>query len=158
MKKLFFVLLMLTLFLGGCSEDAQPLCATIKNQTLLFSPQTALTVVYAEDKRVRDKFTDIWVKSDIDNLTFSFAKELALPHKIVLENKCQWYSLSVLIGVSPVSFSRVETTTYVLTSNQIANLTFKVVGGDLTDSPVSTILVNTFDVSKEVLINLQQTT
>lgn len=160
MKKIFFAILILPFLLSGCSENFTPMCATIKNQTLLSSPQVVLTVVYAEDKRVRDKFTDIWVKSDSPNFIFSFTKEMGNLQELGLENQNQWYSLSALLGKTPASFARVETTTYILYSNQDAKLTLKVVGGDLAEKiEINTsMLVNTFDVSEEVSVNFQQTT
>ena len=160
MKKFLFLLLFLPIFFTGCSENFTPTNVIIKNQTLPYSPQTTLTVVYAEDKRIRDKFTDILISSKVDNLNLSISKELGTPQEIVLESKDTWYSLSTLLGKAPVSFAKVESTTFVLTSTQNAEVCLKVVGGNLNEDMESGVssLKNTFDVSKQVLVNLQQTT
>jgi hypothetical protein len=160
MKKFLFLLFFLPVVLTGCSENFTPMNVTIKNQTLLNSPQTTLTVVYAEDKRIRDKFTDILISSKVDNLAISIAKELGTMQEIVLEQKDTWYSLSALLGKTPVSFSKVESITFVLTSSQNALVAVKAIGGELNEGfeGKDWTLKNTFDVSKQVFVNLQQTT
>lgn len=160
MKKFLFLLFFLPVILTGCSENFTPLNVTIKNQTLLNSPKTTLTVVYAEDKRIRDKYTDILISSKVDNLEISIAKELGTMQEIVLQQKDTWYSLSALVGKTPVSFAKVETTTFVLTSSQNAEISLKVVGGELNEEIENGdwVLKNTFEVSKPVFVNLQQTT
>ena len=160
MKKIFLVLIMLPIFLSGCSEVFMPMCVIIKDQTLLYSPQKTITVVYAEDKRIRDKFTDILVQADIPNFTFSIAKEMTDFEQIVLPVENQWYSLSLLMQKTPASFAKVETTTYLLKSPYSANLTIKVIGGNLNEeiNDEATILVNTFDVCKELVVKFEQTT
>lgn len=160
MKKFLFLLFFLPVILTGCSENFTPMNVTIKNQTLLNSPQTTLTVVYAEDKRIRDKFTDILISSKVDNLAISIAKELGTMQEIVLAQKETWYSLCALLGKTPVSFAKVETTTFVLSCSQNALVEVKVVGGELNEEIENGdwTLKNPFDVSKPVLVNLQQTT
>ena len=160
MKKFLFLLFFLPVVLTGCSENFTPMNVTIKNQTLLNSPQTTLTVVYAEDKRIRDKYTDILISSKVDNLEISIAKELGTMQEIVLSQRNTWYSLSNLLSKTPTTFAKVETTTFVLTSSQNALVSLKVVGGELNEEIENGdwVLKNTFEVSKPVFVNLQQTT
>ena len=152
MKRIIiFISLILCLVLNGCKSEDPPINVSFKNQTIMGGKTHTLTVVYAEDKRIRDKYTDILVKSDQENLTLNFAKELDSSKTINIENSGQWYSLTKLYdpSFSLTTFAKAQTTTYVFTSNKEAKLKFKVIGGDLNESENFQTLTNIFTVSKE---------
>lgn len=159
-KKVFLCLLFCVLCLCGCSpQNIMPMNVVFKNQTAPFSPNACLTIVYAEDKRIRDKHTDVLVKCDKDNLRLTFTKEYAQTHNVVLSEAGQWYSLTKLFSanLSPASFARVEATTYIITCPQDATVWFKAIGGDAVyhlDSGQTT-LENVFDVSKAFKMHLR---
>ena len=150
-KKIFLCICLGALCLSGCSPDATPMNVVFKDQTAPFSPRACLTIVYAEDKRIRDKSTDVLVKSEVPNLELSFTKENGKTFDVVLDNANQWYSLTQLFSpkLAPATFARVETTTYVITCPHDATIWFKAVGGDAVYhlGTGQTTLENTFDVS-----------
>lgn len=157
-KTLSMFLLCVCLFCG-CGDAAKtPLNVVIKDQSYLYSDMSSITVVYAEDKRLRDKFTDVYVMADQENLSFKLAKELGEFWDIEILEPNKWLSLSSLVDYRfvPAKFSKVETTTFVLTSQTPCSLKFKVVGGDLEYNCKNgtSKVVNTFDVSKPLDINL----
>ena len=142
-------LLCFTLAASACAKDnVTPLNVTFKNATLLGSENYTLTIVYAEDKRIREYSTDVLIKTDKPT-SLKITKELGDTWNINLENVDAWQSLTSLIdeNLDFATFATVETTTYIINSSMPCTLTFKVVGGDLNES--KTALENTFDVSKE---------
>lgn len=149
-------------FLFGCTSET-PLNVNFKNGTLTGSENYVITAVYLEDKDIRDKFTDILVKSDTSDLNLSFTRELGDTYKIYLENAGTWYSITELISQNETKdfakFSQAEATTFIINSEKEANLQFKAVGGDYVyNREISEgQLVNTFDVSKVFDLKIEKT-
>lgn len=137
----------------GCASQT-PINVTFKDGTLAGSPNYVITAVYLEDKGIRDKFTDILIKSDIDDLNISLTKELGETFYVSLKTANKWYSITELISQNATKnfakFSQAEATTYIINSEKEANLQFKAVGGDYVYNRHinSGELVNTFEVSK----------
>lgn len=141
----------------GCAQsNVTPVNVVFKNATLYGSDKYTITAVYSEDKRIRGYHTDILVSSNIDNLQLTICKELEQPYNIILNQKDVWYSLTNLINsqnnekLEFTTFARAETTTYIIQSEQAANLKFKAIGGDLCDHLKEgySELVNIFPASK----------
>ena len=155
MKKVVFLFLcVVMLTLGGCDSALAytPMNVVMNNQSLLHSPNAVITVVYGEDKRVREKYTDVFVMVDTENVEFQIAKELGEFKAVVIPEKDTWYSLTNLLGANlcPAKFSAVETTTFIFRADQKCEIALKAQGGDLQHNldNGSFQLVNTFDVSK----------
>ena len=161
MKKKILLCLIGLVFVCGCSpKTITPMNVCFKNQTLPFSPNHCITVVYAEDKRIRDKSTDVLIWSDTKNLMLDFVKERGKTFEVLVPEKNQWFSLTNLFdeSLSFATFATAETTTYIITSNVAATIKLKAVGGDAVyhlDTGFSS-LENIFDVSKELEVKLQQ--
>ena len=138
-------LICFTLVATGCGRDnVTPYNVTFKNGTYLGSKNYTITIVYAEDKRIRDKYTDVLVKCDKPT-NLKITKELGSTWNIPLQEVDTWQSLTKLIdqNLSFATFSTVETTTYIINSSEKCKLSFKVIGGDKQGNE----LQNTFDVS-----------
>lgn len=156
MKKtiLTFIMIIIFIFLSGCNSDLfTPINVSFKNQTLLGSENYTLVVVYAEDKRIRDKYTDLYISADLDNIKLKITKELGESYNIEIPNSNTWYSLTNLIGqkLHLATFATVETTIYIINSNKTTTIKLKAMGGDLIynlDTGESS-LTNAFEVSKE---------
>ena len=138
----------------GCASET-PINVTFKDGTLAGSKNYVITAVYLEDKEIRDKYTDILVKSDTDDLSIALTKELGETYNITLKNAYQWYSITDLVSQDETTkdfakFSQAEATTYIINSEKQANLQFKAVGGDYVYNTHTNVgeLTNTFAVSK----------
>lgn len=154
--------LFLTIFIifsfAGCKDTETPFNVSFKDGTLYGSENHTITVVYAEDKRLHEKFTDLFIKTNKEETKLLIGKELEEKFEIVLPEKNVWYSLTNLwkSNVNLVTFARVQTTTYIINSSQNCTLKFKAVGGDYsynTEEGKPKIL-NTFDVSKEFVVQI----
>ena len=149
-------------FLLGCGSET-PINVTFKDGTQTGSENYVITAVYLEDKGIRDKFTDILVKSDTENLEFTLTKELGDVYKINIENANEWYSVTELVSQDQTKnfakFSQAEATTYIINSEKEANLQFKAVGGDYVYNRKISAgeLANTFDVSKVFDLKIEKT-
>lgn len=138
-------------FALSCNANAYyPINVTFKEGTLSGSPKYVVTAVFLEDKRIRDKHTDILISSDLDELTLTISKEPDEPIEILLSEKNVWYSLTNLMSKDSTpkfsTFAKAETTTYILSAKTPTNLKFKAVGGALNQEDLA--LANTFNVSK----------
>lgn len=159
MKKILILLILSICLISGCAENSTPFNVSFKNQTLKNSPNTTIFTVYAEDKRIRDKYTDIYVKADsVVDLTIT--KELSESYDITIAEPDKWYSLTNLINkhLDLVTFAKVESTVFIINSTSQVTLTLKAVGGDLVyhlDTGENS-LTNTFDVSKEFEVKINQ--
>lgn len=150
-------LLCFTLASSACAKDnTTPLNVVFKNATLLGSENYTLTIVYAEDKRIREYSTDVLIKTNAPT-RLKITKEVSSSWDVTLENIGEWQSLTNLINenLTFATFATVQTTTYIINSSSPCILTFKVIGGDLNEDKIS--LVNTFDVSKEFSVACKKT-
>lgn len=157
MKRVVLIVFLACVVLCGCTPN-RPMNVSFKNQTLPFSKNYTLTTVYAEDKRLREKWTDILVMANTDNLELKFTKELGEEFDVVLGNKWQWQSLTKLFGADNfATFARAETTTYIINAQQPAKIWFKAVGGDLVHhlNDGTKSLTNLQDVSKPFLVEIE---
>ena len=150
-----FLVLLIVFFTSGCVADqTKPLNVTFKNASLFGSPNYAITVCYAEDKRLHEYYTDILIKSNTPNANITIGKELDSKTNIEIIKQNQWYSLTKLLNQEKqfnlTTFKRAQTTTFLLSSNQELTLNFKAVGGNLALDMQKNeeFLTNLFDVSK----------
>lgn len=164
MKKLlinFFIILGLAVALCGCGSEFTPLNVIFKDQTLKGSQNYAITAVYQEDKRIRDKYTDIYLQSDTGNLELKITKELGESYDITIPTANEWFSLTSLISqnLDLATFARSQTTTYVINAKEKAVLKFKAVGGELIYNLETgeNKLENIFNVSDEFEVKIEKT-
>ena len=161
----FCLLFILIFFNFSCSQNqSTPMCVTFKNATMTGSQNNVITAIYLEDKRIRDYYTDIFIKSDDEFVKLELGKELNIPFTITIEEKNIWFSLTNLINqennthIDLTTFAKAEPTTYVFKCDKKTNLTFKAVAGDyqynMKNGKVE--LINYFDVSKPFSITTIQ--
>lgn len=145
------------IFLGGC--DRKPLVVSFQNATMAGSDQNTLNVFFADDKKFEDKYFDIWLKSDTENLEITINKSNQLAHEIKVEKSDNWYSLTSLEHISKNQTGQEDYSgykdaidiTYIIRSAKECKLTFKAVTGDKIKNADETgfMLINAEDVSKE---------
>lgn len=164
MRKLllnFFIILGVAVALCGCGEEITPINVIFKNQTLLGSENYCITAVYQEDKRIRDKYSDIYLQTDTENLELKITKELGKSYDITIPTANEWYSLTNLISqkLDLATFAKAEPTTYIINSQIPATLKLKAVGGELVYHLATgeNSLQNIFDVSNEFEVKIEKT-
>ncbi|MDD3862511.1 MAG: hypothetical protein PHV79_01475 [Clostridia bacterium] len=158
MYKIFInsLLIIFLCFTLSCNtNDYYPVNVFFKDGTLPNSDKSSITAIYLEDKRIREKYTDILISSNIDNLEFSIAKENDKYIDIKIAEKEIWYSLTELlkdkIDIEYTTFAKAQTTTYVIKSETPTVLQFKAVGGNYNNDE----LENIFTVSKTFELKIQ---
>ncbi|MDD3397494.1 MAG: hypothetical protein PHR96_03010 [Clostridia bacterium] len=142
------ILIIYLCFALSCNaNEYNPINVTFKNGTLPGSENYVVTAVFLEDKRIRDKYTDIYIMANLNEIKLSIGKEPNQPVEILLTEKDKWYSLTDLMSQSDfATFAKAQTTTYIITSETIVTLKFKAVGGELNQD--NSGLTSTFNVSK----------
>lgn len=154
------ILIIYLCFALSCNANHyNPINVTFKDGTLPGSENYVVTAVFLEDKRIRDKHTDIFIMANLDDTKLSICKEGTQPIDILLSEKETWYSLTDLMELGSQkhfsTFAKAQTTTYVINSEQQVTLKFKVVGG--MPNKEHSALVNTFNVSKIFEIDIINT-
>lgn len=139
----------------GCSRE--PIVAFFKDGTSAGSDNYTINVSFVEDTKFEEKFIDILIKSNIDNLVMSFKREFDEDIQITISEKDEWNSLTYLINQandeenqeSYLAFSEKRNMTLVIKSEQDAIITLKAVCGDEFENSLGeVILVNQVDISK----------
>lgn len=160
MYKVFInlILIVYMCFALSCNANAYyPINVTFKDGTLPGSSKYVVTAVFLEDKRIRDKHTDILISSDLDETVLTISKEPEKPIEILLNEKNIWYSLTSLMSQNsnPMfsTFAKAQTTTYILSAKIPAKLKFKAIGGVLNQDDY--LLDNIFKVSKIFEIDIK---
>lgn len=155
--KLFLVVMVICFAFVGCSvDDTTPINVTFKNATYLGSENYTVTIVYQEDKRIRQFATDVLIKTDTP-VELKITKELGESWKISLEETNTWQSLTTIVdkNFDFATFATVQTTTYIINASQKCTLGFKVIGGNLSNDKQS--LENVFDASRPFELKIEKT-
>lgn len=144
------ILIIYMCFALSCNANAYyPINVTFKNGTVPGSYKYVVSAVFLEDKRIRDKYTDIFISLNLDETNLTVSKEPTEPVEIFIIEKNKWYSLTELMNQNPKAdfstFAKAQTTTYIIRSKTPVNLKFKAVGGDLNED--NSALTNVFKVS-----------
>lgn len=93
------VLIIYLSFAMSCNaSEYNPINVTFKDGTLTGSSNYVISAVYLEDKRIRDKYTDIYVSADSDNTVLSIFKEYGESIEITLNQANTFYSLTKLMN------------------------------------------------------------
>ena len=158
--KIFYIFMLIgVVFLSACNvSNAQSV--TFSDITGAGSPDTTISVVYQEEYDYKQKATDIYIKSNVDNLIIQIKQELNNFITISLLQKNEYYSLSKLIANAKIdkvnyqNYSKAKNVNIIINSNQDCNLIFKAVVGDLDANGFE--LQNEIDVSKEFVISIQK--
>lgn len=134
MKKLCFAILSiflpLVLVLGGCNNNLSPQSVSFLDITPYSKTPTQIKVVYQDEKRYKEMFTDIFIKTDKDNTILTFTVEIGKTYEFTLSKQDELYSLTKLIAdknVTNATFTKYQdaiSKTFLIASNQTCNLTF----------------------------------
>lgn len=156
------VLIIYLSFAMSCNaSEYNPINVTFKDGTLTGSSNYVISAVYLEDKRIRDKYTDIYVSADSDNTVLSIFKEYGESIEITLNQANTFYSLTKLMNQEErqfklTTFAKAQTTTYIIKSKQKVNLKFKAVGGEINNEDDEN-LKKVFNVSKIFDLTIENT-
>ena len=165
MKKIRFLTLLLVfaVLLVGCEKSNQIIVAYLSNATAAGSHDFSLKIDFQEDKRVEDKYYDIQIMSDVDDLSIIFFKENEQKISANIAESNRWNSLTSLkyygLGEeSKENFEKLKEALdqiYVFRVDKSAKLIFRVVAGEAEENATKTgqILVNTQPVSQEFVLN-----
>lgn len=163
MKKIITCIsaLFLIFIFSACARET--IVAFIKDGTSAGSDNYTINVSFVEDSEFDEKFIDVLVKSDTDDLTMTFKREFDEDIILYIENKDEWYSLTNLINNANsneapenyMAFSEKNNMTLVMKSEQDAVIKLKVVCGDeMENTQEEHLLVNQVDVSNEFSLDL----
>lgn len=149
-------------FAMSCNvNEYNPLNVTFNDSTLAGSSNYVISAVYLEDKRIRDKYTDIFISADKDNIVLSICKEYEEPIEITLNERNRFQSLTKLMNQQRkqfrlTNFAKAQTTTYIIKSKEKVNLKFKAVGGEIINEDDED-LKNIFNVSNVFDLKIENT-
>lgn len=159
-----FALIMIMFFvsiLTSCAKD--PILAYFTDGTSAGSDKYTVNVDYDEDSRFEDKYVDVLIRSNIENLTFLFKREFDEDVELFIAEKNHWHSITALLNEQKdqkeefEKFKGKSDDTLVIKSEQNAVITLKVVVGDLKEnSQGKKILINQKDVSKKFKLDLDK--
>lgn len=165
MKKLKFLalLIMCACIFAGCENSNEITVAYLSNATSAGSDDYSVKISFQQDDRVEEKYYDIQIMSDVENLSFTFFREGDGQMSATISQKDRWNSLTSLIYSSMgqegrETFSRIKDAVdviYVFNVEQPAKLFFRVVAGEVEDNAEGTgqILANTQPVSEDFVLN-----
>lgn len=159
-----FIIIGLSLFIFGCESTNDIRTAYFSNITSAVSSNNTIRVTLQSDKRVDEKFFDIQVRSN-EEVSLQVYEENGTPINIFFDDT-KWKSLTSLMlegqgkaGTETFKkYSDVQSQTYIFVSSQEAELTFRLVVGEVEEnaSGKGYILSNSKDVSKEFKIRLKK--
>lgn len=158
--KIIAILCLLTLMFSACNQEGNALSVSFSNATGAGSTDMVLAVLYEEEKDYKEKYTDLYVKSDTENLTIKIKKELSDFVSIKLENKDTYYSLTKLISnakIENIAYTKYKdalSVNYIINCEQDCNLTFKAVVGTKAENGLS--LLDVIDASKEFTLAVKK--
>ena len=96
--KILTILTICALTLSACNLGDHAISANITNATSPGSSDATFHISYLEETNYKDKYTDILLCSDSDNVTFQIKAELENFITITLPEKNNYYSLTTLIA------------------------------------------------------------
>ena len=160
-KKIFtFIVICMMFVFTACNLGENAISVSIYDITSYGSKDYTFSVIYQEEEFYKNKGSDIYIKSDVDNLELKIKKEYEDFVIINLSEKQTFYSLTKIIceakneNVKFDKYQNVLNSIYIINSNKDANLFIKVVVGDITES--KSMLYNTFDVSKTLKMEIKK--
>ena len=164
MKKIlcFFVCFLcgLCIAVAGCESENMLRTVSFTNVTGAGSDKHTVKVVFAQDKRVDEKYYDLQIKASGD-LTISIGREME-ERRVISLNK-EWQSLTTLLVSEKDSETFVKgkdavTLTYIFTSKQVGSVVFRaVVGGvEKNASGKGQIITSPEVCSNEFVVDIRQ--
>ena len=154
------------MLLSACENDNTILSANISEITQGNSDSYTIKVVYEKDSRMDNKYVDIQVRCDVEDLVLNFNEEGNDIISLNLSKENRWHSLTSLISSAngikgKESFKKYEDVNnviYTFTCNEKAKVDFRVVAGDNVDNDDlnGQILVNAEPISKIVSIKINK--
>ncbi len=161
MKKLKFLLilpLISLIFLSGCEDDNVIRVATISEITMAGSSDYGVKVRYQDDKRVEDKYYDIQIMTDVDDVGLTIWKERNEKFTIRISERNRWNSLTTIKARAAglegkENFEKLKDAvdeSYMFNVDKRVKIFLRVVAGESVDNSQKTgkILANTEQVSK----------
>ena len=159
-RKLLLVFLFICLcFMSACSEVI-PTSVYFKNLTSAGSTNYTFSVIHLQDKTMQNFYTDIFIKTDKNDVTFFIKLEGKDSEELHITESHTWQSLTQLFNnqtETKVSFQKYKDShskTFIITCNKNVNFTIKGVIGDLNDS--GSALINLHDSSKEFKLSVKK--
>lgn len=164
-KGLFFSFIAgLSLFLFGCEYANNIRTASFSNITAYGSDKNTVKVSFEKDERVNDKYFDIQVRSS-EEVALNITEELGESLDVQITDT-KWNSLTTLLvnakGKADTEvfevYKKVQSKTYIITSEKEVTLTFRVVIGEAEKNSKGTgyILTNSKEVSDEFKLKLNK--
>lgn len=167
MKKIKFLALLIicACIFAGCESSNEITVAYLSNATSAGSEDYAVKITFQQDDRVENKYYDIQIMSDVDDLQFTFFQEGEGKMSATISQSNRWNSLTSIIYSSmgqegKESFEQLKNAVdviYVINVEKPAKLFFRVVAGEVEDNADGTgeILANTQPVSADFVLNCQ---
>lgn len=159
MKRIVSVLIVFACAFMLCACDRKPLVVSFQNATMAGSDQNTINIYFADDKKFDEKVYDIWIKSDVDDLSLTVNKSNNPKYQIQMPKADIWYSMTSLELESYGKIAQEDymmytdaiDIVYVIQTNQKCKITLKAVTGDKVKNAEETgfLLANAEDVSKE---------
>ncbi len=167
MKKIFVLVLCVCLcFLVGCETETKILSAHISDITGALSTNYAIKVTLDNEERLKEKYVDVQIKSNLDNQVLKFGQELGDNHIIIIPKKDYWYNLTYLIsnsnGISKdegyIKYEEYGDRVFRFSSQNDVKLSFRVVAGQTkqNEQTKEEILVLSEEISEEVDIDVKK--
>ena len=147
----FLFIVCAVMLLSGCERNA--ISVTFGDGTAAGSTDHVIMVGYQEEKDYEKLGTDVFVKSNVDNLKITIQKELYDKIEVTLPEKDTYYSLTKLFANAkskqPIYtvYKEALNINLIINSDQDAILTFKAIVGELQEG--NTLLLKTKIVSQE---------
>ncbi len=168
LKKLKYLIfpVLAALLLTGCENANQINAASFSEITAAGSEDYAMTVKFMEDKRVEDKYFDIQLMTDVDDVQLVFWQEGEAKITTTISQKGRWRSLTTLkvnsAGLEDTeSFLKLKEAvdqSYMFNVNKPVKLIFRVVAGEAAPNSAGKgqILANTEPVSKDFVLECKK--
>lgn len=163
MKKYLFVALCVcfSFFICGCEEVKTLRVASINDITV--GQNYSIKVVLGDDERMSEKYVDLQIRSNKDNLILDFSQEGEKGNLLTIEEKDSWYNLTYLISQNSEKSEKYQkyddfgAKIFNFSTNFDAKLTFRVVVGDVVTNEKTSeeIFILSEDVSKEVCVDVK---
>lgn len=165
MKRLFLLIfpLFLCLAMCGCESMATIKLASFSNMTSAGSEDYTFKVNFENDKRYEEKYFDIQIMADQDDVEMTYHIEGENALKSTLTEKNVWNSLTSLktdaVGLAGrEEFDQLKEAVgqiYIFNVSKPCKLTFRVVVGQLAENVQNTgyVLLNTEPISDDFVLN-----
>lgn len=165
MRKLniFVLLFCLMFFLSACENSNKLIIAKFSNVTAAGSSDFAVKVVFEQDDRLSEKYYDLQIMSDVDDVNITFWKEFEDKVTTTIAEKDRWNSLTSLTVsssglVNTESFQKLKDAkgfTIIFNVDRPVKLFLRIVAGEVepNDSGLGYVIINTEPVSDEFILD-----